>query len=472
MTDPTERAEQAPAGSVSHADISQDNSANLAPSGDGTALSEKGNAGYKGLKSRRKRRGRRRNKTRNGEFVPKNALNASLTTDIQNIIVRGASVKKALAVVSAIAEPELKKVESAPAPKPNFATTNRRRNQSGYAALDLGTNNCRLLVAVPTKPGQFRVVDAYSRIVRLGEGLTHSGELSQMAMDRAVEALKICSQKLGHPNIRKARLVATEACRSAGNGAEFLRRVARETGLELEVVDRKTEAELAVAGCNSLVDHTTSGVVLFDIGGGSSEIALCDLSKRTGPKLEEHIVAWTSLPIGVVSLAERFDGKNVTPEIYRNMVDWVVKLLDDFQESDRLDHLLGQNNFHLIGTSGTVTTLAGVLLGLKRYDRGRVDGLWMTDHEVDNTTKQLLALDYQARQANPCIGLERADLVLAGCAILDAIRLRWPAPRLRVADRGLREGILTGLMSHDGVWRRSRRGRRTTHHSTKTNEQD
>ncbi|MDX8461849.1 Ppx/GppA phosphatase family protein [Mesorhizobium humile] len=325
-----------------------------------------------------------------------------------------------------------------------------------FAALDLGTNNCRLLVAVPGRHGQFRVIDAFSRIVRLGEGLTASGRLSQAAMDRAVEALKICGDKLRNRKIRKARLIATEACRSAANGVEFLDRVEREAGLKLEIIDRQTEARLAVSGCGSLVERDTQGVVLFDIGGGSSEIALIDLTGRRSPRLANHIVSWTSLPVGVVSLAERFGGRTVTRETFAAMVDDVAARLKVFDGRDRLAHVLASPNFHLLGTSGTVTTLAGVHLDLERYDRRRVDGLWMDRDSVDRMIERLIGWDFQQRCANPCIGADRADLVLAGCAILEAIRGVWPSERLRVADRGLREGILSELMADDGVWRGGR----------------
>ncbi|TPK90853.1 Ppx/GppA family phosphatase [Mesorhizobium sp. B2-4-12] len=328
-----------------------------------------------------------------------------------------------------------------------------------FAALDLGTNNCRLLVAVPSRHGQFRVIDAFSRIVRLGEGLTANGRLSQPAMDRAVEALKICGDKLRSRKIRKARLIATEACRSAANGVEFLERVEREAGVKLEIIDRQTEARLAVSGCGSLVERDTQGVVLFDIGGGSSEIALIDLTGRRSPRLANHIVSWTSLPVGVVSLAERFGGRTVTREIFTAMVDDVAGRLAAFDGRDRLSHLKANPNFHLLGTSGTVTTLAGVHLDLERYDRRRVDGLWMDRDSVDRMVERLVGWDFQQRVANPCIGADRADLVLAGCAILEAIRAVWPSERLRVADRGLREGILSELMADDGVWRNDGRGR-------------
>lgn len=328
-----------------------------------------------------------------------------------------------------------------------------------FAALDLGTNNCRLLVAVPTRHGQFRVIDAFSRIVRLGEGLTANGRLGQAAMDRAVEALKICGDKLRNRKVRKARLIATEACRTAANGVEFLERVEREAGLKLEIIDRQTEARLAVSGCGSLVERDTQGVVLFDIGGGSSEIALIDLTGRRSPRLANHIVSWTSLPVGVVSLAERFGGRTVTREIFAAMVEDVAARLHAFDGRDRLSHVLSSPKFHLLGTSGTVTTLAGVHLDLERYDRRRVDGLWMNRNSVDRMVEKLVGWDFQQRVANPCIGADRADLVLAGCAILEAIRGVWPSERLRVADRGLREGILSELMADAGVWHNDARGR-------------
>ena len=359
--------------------------------------------------------------------------------------------------------PQPVKIAPVPTPAPVASRFNGRDAVGGeapvYAALDLGTNNCRLLVAIPGKGGQFRVVDAFSRIVRLGEGLTASGRLSDAAMDRAVEALKICAEKLRNRRLKRVRLIATEACRSASNGAEFIARVKRETGLALEIIDRKTEARLAVSGCGSLVERGTKGVVLFDIGGGSSEIALVDVSRHRTPRLANHIVSWTSLPVGVVSLAERFGGRHVTRDVFDAMVDDVAGMLDRFEGRDRLSHVLADDGFHLLGTSGTVTTLAGIHLGLERYDRRRVDGLWLQNDEVDRMIATLLDWEFEKRVANPCIGADRADLVMGGCAILEAIRRVWPSKRLRVADRGLREGMLSELMADDGVWRRARKKR-------------
>jgi len=331
-----------------------------------------------------------------------------------------------------------------------------------YAALDLGTNNCRLLIAQPTRPGQFRVVDAFSRIVRLGEGLGASGRLSGDAMDRAVEALRICAAKLKTREIRRMRLIATEACRAAENGEIFLTRVTEETGLQLEIIDRETEARLAVSGCSSLVGPEARSVVLFDIGGGSSEIAIIRIGENRSSRLANHITHWTSLPVGVVTLSERHGGRDVTPDLFEAMVREVEGMLERFDCPPVQGATRDSDDFHLIGTSGTVTTLAGVHLDLPRYDRRRVDGVWLSDDEVTAMQAKLLSWDFAGRAANPCIGPDRADLVLAGCAILEAIRRRWPSPRMRVADRGLREGLLTDMMADDGVWRRgrSRRGQR------------
>lgn len=334
-----------------------------------------------------------------------------------------------------------------------------------YAALDLGTNNCRLLIAQPTRPGQFRVVDAFSRIVRLGEGLVSTGRLSDDAMDRAVEALKVCAAKLAGRPIRRMRLIATEACRAAANGEEFLARVTRETGLDLEIISRETEARLAVSGCSSLVGREARSVVLFDIGGGSSEIAVIRLNENRSNRLANHITHWTSLPVGVVTLSERHGGRDVTPAIFEAMVTEVEGLLDAFHCPPLSDQST-LDDFHLIGTSGTVTTLAGVHLDLPRYDRRKVDGLWLSDAEVTAMQTKLLAWDFAGRAANACIGPDRADLVLAGCAILEAIRRRWPARRMRVADRGLREGLLTDMMADDGAWRRNKIRRAQTQGKT------
>jgi exopolyphosphatase / guanosine-5'-triphosphate,3'-diphosphate pyrophosphatase len=317
-----------------------------------------------------------------------------------------------------------------------------------YAALDLGTNNCRLLIARPTADG-FRVVDAFSRIIRLGEGVASSGRISDAAIKRAVDALLVCRDKMRSRNVRRARLIATEACRVAENGEEFRKRVADQAGLDLEIVDSATEARLAAAGCTELFDPAAPGVILFDIGGGSSEVVRLGRpnGSRRGPP-QPDIVGWASLPVGVVTLAERYGGNFVSREIYDAMVEEVAAFVAKFAENHR-DNLDG---FHMLGTSGTVTTIAGVFLRLRRYDRRRVDGCWLSDDQVSRVVSELIGMSFDERAANPCIGVERADLVLAGCAILDAIRRFFPCQRLRVADRGLREGMLVEMMRADGIW--------------------
>lgn len=325
-----------------------------------------------------------------------------------------------------------------------------------YAALDLGTNNCRLLIARAASPGSgqdgFRVIDSFSRIVRLGEGLSRTGELSEAAIERTIHALEICRDKMRVRGVTRARLVATEACRSARNNRDFLDRVRAETGLELEIVDRETEARLAAAGSASLIDAAAENAVLFDIGGGSSEIVWIaragpDGEGEAGVALDARIRFWVSLKLGVVTLAEEFGGIEVSARTFEAMVNYVVPELKTFVAMASAERRC--RHFHLLGTSGTVTTIAGVYLGLNRYDRRRVDGLWMTRGQVDHAVASLRQMSYAERAANGCIGETRADLVLAGCAILEAIRRAFPAERVRIADRGLRDGILIQLMNAD-----------------------
>jgi exopolyphosphatase/guanosine-5'-triphosphate,3'-diphosphate pyrophosphatase len=314
-----------------------------------------------------------------------------------------------------------------------------------YAALDLGTNNCRLLIACPTQDG-FRVVDSFSRIVRLGEGISATGCISEAAIERAIAALAICRDKIKSRKAKRLRLIATEACRAASNAEGFRDRVAAETGIRLEVIDRETEAALAVIGCSPLLDPKGRGAILFDIGGGSTELVRIERdpsAREPAPRIKD----WMSIPLGVVTLAEHFGGRDVTPQSYAAMVAEVAAHVAPFAAEHGRDLV----DMHLLGTSGTVTTLAGIHLNLHRYDRRRVDGIWMNDAEITATIARLLRMSYQERAANHCISVERADLVLAGCAILDAIRNAFPLPRLRVADRGLREGMLVEMMREDGA---------------------
>jgi exopolyphosphatase / guanosine-5'-triphosphate,3'-diphosphate pyrophosphatase len=326
------------------------------------------------------------------------------------------------------------------------------RGPAIYAALDLGTNNCRLLIARPTADG-FRVINAFSRIVRLGEGLSLTGRLSEAAIARTLDALRVCRDKMAARGVTRARTIATEACRSAVNGADFVGRVRDELGLELEIVDRETEAHLAAAGVGDLADRDARSIVMFDIGGGSSEIIWLGAEDRGGRA--RSVRAWESMRLGVVSLAERFGGVDVTDNTFAAMSAYVSDALAPFADKVADERRCGR--FHLLGTSGTVTTVAGVHLNLPRYDRRAVDGLWLEWREVDEAVARLRSMSYAERAANACIGHERADLVLAGCAILEAIRSRFPADRLRIADRGLREGILSGLMREDGVGAHRRR---------------
>ena len=332
------------------------------------------------------------------------------------------------------------------------------RAQRCYAALDLGTNNCRLLIAQPAGDG-FRVVEAFSRIVRLGEGLSQSGRLQEPAMERALAALRICADKVRRRRVASIRAVATQACRSAANGGEFIARVARETGLKLQIITPREEARLSVAGCRTLIDHRDEAVLVLDVGGGSTELSWVDL-RGVGPDGAPPPRAWLSMPLGVVTLAERFPEQRPEAELwYRAMVDHVRGEIERFRLAEPFRPIFEAGRAHLIGTSGAITSLAGLHLGLKRYDRSRVDGLWLQREECAQAARRLLALEPDVRAAEPCIGRDRADLVLAGAAILQAVQEAWPCERVRVADRGLREGLLFSLMN-EGRGGRRRGGRR------------
>ena len=323
-------------------------------------------------------------------------------------------------------------VRTAPAPP-------RHGGGRHYAALDLGTNNCRLLIARP-QPDGFAVVDAFSRIVRLGEGLAATGRLSDAAIERTIAALRVCADKLKRRNVALARSVATEACRQATNGASFIGRVAEETGIRLDIISAEEEARLAVLGCHVLIEPGEGPALVFDIGGGSTELVLIDTTATVPTVLD-----WHSTPWGVVSLTEHAGGGEGTEgraAAYARMRALVADSFAPFAARlpANVDHP------RLLGTSGTVTTLASVHLGLSHYDRSAVDGLIAPAAAMRAISQGLAHMSHAERAQQPCIGSERADLVVAGCAILEAILDIWPAERLGIADRGIREGILRRLM--------------------------
>jgi len=324
-----------------------------------------------------------------------------------------------------------------------FAPGLAARGEETYAALDLGTNNCRLLVARGHARG-FRVIDAFSRIVRLGEGLAASGVLAEPAMARTIEALKICAGKLAYRRVTRARYVTTEACRRAANCAEFIERARAATGIAIEIISSDEEARLVVAGCAPLLDRRVPYAVVFDIGGGSTELVWLKVPRD--PRLAPGVEDFLSLPDGVVTLTDRYGGRDVSRATYGAMVEEMRAALRPFEERHRIAARIARREVQMLGSSGTVTTLAGVHLDLPRYNRARVDGIVLDFDSARAACERLLELCYEARAAHPCIGSDRADLVLAGCAVLEAICQLWPVGRLRVADRGIREGILLGLL--------------------------
>lgn len=333
-----------------------------------------------------------------------------------------------------------KQNESKQRGKTNSNRGGGRRRPVRLAALDLGTNNCRLLIAAP-RGRDLRIVDAFSRIVRLGEGLSQSGVLSVPAMERTLKALTICAEKVEKRGVTHIRCIATQACRGAQNGAEFLAKASAVTGLQFDIITTEEEARLAVAGCADLLDDGVEAGLIFDIGGGSTELSWVRPRKDGGA----DIVAWTSLPFGVVSLAECWGGREMTTETYAAVVADVRAEIARIGDPAGMKEIFAADRAHLLGTSGTVTSIAGVHLGLARYRRDKVDGLWLVADDARRVTEKLRRMSFNERANEPCIGEERADLVVSGCAILEALQLEWPASRIRVADRGLREGILADL---------------------------
>jgi exopolyphosphatase/guanosine-5'-triphosphate,3'-diphosphate pyrophosphatase len=326
-------------------------------------------------------------------------------------------------------------------PGPNGPSRHPRWGDT-YAALDLGTNNCRLLVARANGSG-FRVIDAFSRIVRLGEGLSASGMLSKAAMDRTIEALRICAGKIAHRGVTKSRYVATEACRRAANCDEFLDRVQDATGIAIETITTEEEARLAVNGCAPLLRPTQPYAIVFDIGGGSTELVWLRQSGRRAPE----ILGSVSLPFGVVTLTERYGGDIIPPASWEAMVAEAEAAMVDFASRCGGVAPLAANDVQMLGSSGTVTTLAGINLGLPRYNRTLVDGTHLSFSAIRAVSHNLARMSFAERAAHPCIGRERADLVVSGCAILEAICRLWPVGGLGVADRGVREGILFDLLA-------------------------
>lgn len=298
-----------------------------------------------------------------------------------------------------------------------------------------------MLVARPCDEG-FAVVDSFSRITRLGEGVAASGRLSAAAMDRTIRALRLCADKMQRSNVGQSRLVATEACRRAANLDEFAGRVEDETGLVLDVISADEEAALALAGCAPLLQDDQRWALVFDIGGGSTELIWVEMDQGFATVRD-----LMSLPLGVVTLAEAHGEAIHDGETYLRLVEELEGRIESFGRRNQIGAAIRNQESQVLGTSGTVTTLAALHLGLSRYDRNQVDGTEMTARQIADVTERLSGMTKQQRNRHPCIGAGRADLVMAGCAILQAMCQQWSFNSLRVADRGVREGVLLSMMN-------------------------
>lgn len=327
-------------------------------------------------------------------------------------------------------------------PSPHSAQQQKPVSSNIYSAIDLGTNNCRLLVAQQTANG-FRVIDSFSRIVRLGEGLNRNGTLSAAAIDRTIDALNICVAKMQRRGVTHMRNVATQACREAQNCDEFIERVEKEVRIKLHIIDPVEEARLAVLGCKALLDRKFSNAIVFDIGGGSTELIWVKIRRNGLPE----ILDWTSVPFGVVNLSEKYGTmESISAAHYAEMKQTILQGVKPFEQKNNMQGLVEKGQVQLLGTSGTITTLTSMYLDLDSYDRNRVDGAWVDSGRIRDLCQKLAILNYEERVALKSIGADRADLVVAGCAILETIMDLWPIGRIRVADRGIREGMLLDMM--------------------------
>lgn len=331
--------------------------------------------------------------------------------------------------------PQVQKTPSSPARGPY------------YAALDLGTNNCRLLIAGHLNPGNPRkpalgIIDSYSRIVRLGEGLGKDGALSADAIERTIKALETCKSKLAKYPIKKARFVATEACRRASNNKDFLRRVQQEVGLKLEIISTEEEARLAFFGCSSLLDDSSTHALTFDIGGGSTEFMWVERNQGHTPK----VLGWNSIPYGVMNLSEQFGNTSYAELYFEEIVERLMNRLGEFDSKHGIRNTIDSRDVQLLSTSGTVTTLAAIYMDLERYDRSRIDGINIPVDHLRQAIQKLLKMNPGSRYQHPCIGSQRADYIISGCAILEAIHRTWPIANITIADRGVREGIIIDML--------------------------
>lgn len=311
-----------------------------------------------------------------------------------------------------------------------------------YAAIDLGTNSCRLVIATPT-PSSFRIVETFSKITRLGEGIINNNELSHTAIRRTVNALRVCAGVLEeYAPIVKARYVATAACRRAKNCRYFMDLVKKETGLNIEIISPQEESRLAVVGCVPLLNRNIKRALVFDIGGGSTEVSLARMS-NSGRTIIEGFV---SLPYGVVTVSEAFPEHEMTDLAYNTIIERTHKILAEFEEKYHISEDIKNQKIQVLGTSGTVTVLGAVHLNLTRYNRSAVDGLALSAQDVDKTISKIKRMGDEGRKKHACIGMQKADLTIAGCAIIEGLMSFWNVSEITIADRGIREGILLDLM--------------------------
>jgi len=305
------------------------------------------------------------------------------------------------------------------------------------ATIDVGSNTVRLLVADAGEASAWRVLDEAQQVTRLGEGLAAAGVLGEAPAARTLAVVRAYAERGRRAGAARVRIVATSAVREAANGRAFAATIERATGVALRVVSGEEEARLTLLGVRRGLGDPAGALVVCDIGGGSTEYILAEGAR---------VRALASLRLGVVPLAERF----AFPEaVDRARYDALRAEVRGRLERELPTPFRGARGARLVGTAGTVTTLAALDLGLARYDAARVQGHRLGRAAVEAQLRRLGALPVAARGALPCLEPGRADLIVPGVAIVQATLDCLGAEALTVSDWGLREGILLDALEGD-----------------------
>ena len=300
------------------------------------------------------------------------------------------------------------------------------KKQNRFAAIDLGSTNCRLVI-VDIIEDKYKIICSFSEILNLGRNLSFSNEFNDEIIEKTIEIFKIISQKLKYYNVLSYRCVATEACRQSINSDELVKRIHERTNIEIEIIPSKEEARLCLKSCLNHNVNLNDFNLVFDIGGGSTEIIIFD-SIYSNKDFD-----FLSIPIGVINFSEKvslFKTEKVLGQLEKQMMFFSKK------------KKIHNEPISIIGSCGTVTTLCAIHLKLNYYQKSLVDNTLLEIEDLKQTCNFVKRLSSEEKEKHPCIGPQRINLLDNGILILEKILESWPVKRILVSDRGLREGII------------------------------